>query len=231
MSVPRVVPASEWLTARKELQAAEEEAAQVLAAVAAKRRELPATAVTKDYAFEGPAGQVSLLDMFEGRSQLIVQHIMFDPDWAEGCPFCAFQADGVGHLAHLQARDVTFAAVSRAPIAKIEPFRQRMGWQFPWYSSFGSDFNYDFHVTLDPAIAPPEYDFRTMQELIDIGQPYFAGLGEKGGVSVFVRDGGKVLHTYSAYGAGPDLLVTTLNYLDLTPAGRPDMMPRHHDAY
>lgn|SRR5487761_718234 len=123
MGLPQVVSASEWRAARKELQAAEEQAASVLAAVHAKRRELPATKVAKDYVFESIAGKASLLDMFEGRRQLIIQHFMFDPSWEEGCPFCSYQADSVGHLAHLHARDITFAAVSRAPIGKIEPFR------------------------------------------------------------------------------------------------------------
>jgi predicted dithiol-disulfide oxidoreductase (DUF899 family) len=231
MSIPRIVSASEWRAARKELQAAEEEASRVLATVHVKRRELPATLVEKEYVFEGPSGKASLLDMFEGRRQLIIQHFMFDPDWNEGCPFCSYQADSVGHLAHLHARDITFVAVSRAPIGKIEPFRQRMGWAFPWYSSYGSDFNYDFHTTLDEAVAPMEYDYRTPRELIDIGQPYFAGAGEKGAVSVFFRDGDSVLHTYSAYGSAVDLLQGTDNYLDLTPLGRPDVMPSHHDSY
>jgi predicted dithiol-disulfide oxidoreductase (DUF899 family) len=235
MDLPKVVSASEWLAARKELQAAEEKAGRVLAAVSARRRELPATRVEKEYVFEGPAGKVSLLDMFEGRRQLIIHHFMFDPEWDEGCPFCSYLSDSVGHLSHLHARDVTFATVSRAPIGKIEPFRQRMGWAFPWYSSFGSVFNYDFHVTLNEAIVPMEYDYRTPKELISMGQPFFAQPGEKAAVSVFLRDGDSVLHTYTGYGSftglSMDLLQGTDNFLDLTPFGRPDMMPRHHDRY
>jgi predicted dithiol-disulfide oxidoreductase (DUF899 family) len=137
----------------------------------------------------------------------------------------------VGQLAHLHARNTTFAAVSRAAISRTEPFRRRMGWSFPGYSSLGSDFNHDFHVTLDEDVAPPEYNYRSPQELIDIGQGFFASPGEKGGVSVFVRDGGAVLHTYSAYGAGTDLLRGTDLYLDLTPLGRQDVEMRHHDEY
>ena len=175
---PRVVPAAEWLAARKELQAAEEEAVRTLQQIASQRREMPAVRIEKNYVFEGPDGEASLLDLFEGRTQLIVQHFMFDPAWDEGCPVCAFKADSVGHLAHLHARNTTFAAVSRAPISKIEPFRQRMGWTFPWYSSFGSEFNYDYQVTLDEAVAPIEYDYRSAQELIDRGQPWFAQPGE-----------------------------------------------------
>jgi predicted dithiol-disulfide oxidoreductase (DUF899 family) len=231
MSIPRVVSAPEWLAARKQLQLAEEQAVALLAEVSATRRELPATKVEKDYVFEGPAGTVSLLDMFEGRRQLLVQHFMFDPDWDEGCPLCSHQADSVPHLAHLHARDTTFAAVSRAPIGKIEPFRQRMGWTFPWYSSFGSEFNYDYHVTLDEAVAPIEYDYRPAQELIDRGQPWFAQPGEKGGVSVFYRDGDTVLHTHTTYGNAIDLLLASEMYLDLAPLGRNEEMPKHHDRY
>jgi predicted dithiol-disulfide oxidoreductase (DUF899 family) len=231
MSLPQVVSAADWLAARRKLQEAEEQAASALAQVTARRRELPAVRVVKEYLFDGPGGQASLLDLFEGRLQLIVQHFMFDPAWEEGCPLCSYQADSVGHLAHLHACETTFAVVSRAPISKIEPFRRRMGWSFPWYSSLGSDFNYDFHVTLDEDVAPIEYDYRSPQELTAIGQGFFARPGEKGGVSVFVRDGDTILHTYSAYGYGADLLNGTDLYLALTPLGRQDAPLRHHDKY
>jgi predicted dithiol-disulfide oxidoreductase (DUF899 family) len=230
---PRVVSAAEWLAARKELQAAEEEALQALEKIAARRRELPALAVEKDYVFEGPGGPASLLDLFEGRDQLIVQHFMFDPDWDEGCPVCSYQADNVGELGHLHARNTTYAAVSRAPVSKIEPFRQRMGWAFPWYSSFGSDFNYDFHVTNDEAVTPVEYNFRSAQELVDRGEPWAARPGEQGGLSVFRRDGDAVLRTWSGYGPVIQLLCTTDQLLDLTSLGRQDETAdlRHHDRY
>jgi predicted dithiol-disulfide oxidoreductase (DUF899 family) len=233
MSVPRIVSADEWLAKRKELLAAEEQAARALANVSERRRELPAIRVEKEYVFDGPAGRVSLLEMFDGRLQLIVQHFMFDPAWDEGCPVCSYQADSVGDLAHMHSHNTTFAAVSRAPIGKIEPFRERMGWSFPWYSSLGSDFNYDFHVTHDENVAPIEWNFRTKQELIDMGQPYFARPGEQGGVSVFYRDGDTVLHTYSGYSSVSDLLCGTDQYLDLTPLGRQDadVELRHHDRY
>jgi predicted dithiol-disulfide oxidoreductase (DUF899 family) len=123
------------------------------------------TEIDKQYAFEGKNGKASLLDLFEGRGQLLIYHFMFDPDWDEGCPSCSFLADNIGHLAHLHARDTTLAMVSRAPLARIEAFRQRMGWAVPWYSSFGSDFNYDFHVTLDQAVAPVEYNYRDVAAL------------------------------------------------------------------
>jgi predicted dithiol-disulfide oxidoreductase (DUF899 family) len=232
MSVPRIVSADEWLAERKDLLAAEEQAAEALEAVSERRRQLPAVRIEKEYVFDGPHGKVSLLDMFEGRRQLIVQHFMFDPAWDEGCPVCSYQADNVGNLAHLHARGTTYAAVSRAPISKIEPFRQRMGWSFPYYSSFGSDFNYDFHATHDEAVAPIEWNFRTKQELIDAGMPYFARPGEQGGYSVFYRDGDTVLHTYSGFMIS-DLLTATDQLLNLTPLGRQDetVELRHHDKY
>jgi predicted dithiol-disulfide oxidoreductase (DUF899 family) len=232
MSAPRIVSAGEWLSERKDLQAAEEQAARALADVSERRRNLPAVRVEKEYLFDGPAGTVSLPDMFEGRRQLLVQHFMFDPAWDQGCPVCSYQADNVGNLAHLHARSTTFAAVSRAPIGKIEPFRQRMGWAFPWYSSLSSDFNYDFHVTHDESVAPIEWNFRTKQELIDSGNEWAARPGEQGGVSVFYRDGDTVLHTYSGFMVA-DLLCATDQYLDLTPLGRQDadVELRHHDRY
>jgi predicted dithiol-disulfide oxidoreductase (DUF899 family) len=232
MSVPRIVPADEWLAARKELMAAEDQASKALANARERRAELPAVRVEKEYLFDGPAGQVSLLEMFEGRLQLIIQHFMFDPASDQGCPVCSYQADNIGDLAHLHARNTTFAAVSRAPIGKIEPFRQRMGWSFPWYSSLGGDFNYDFHVTHDENISPIEWNFRTKQELIDAGDAWAARPGEQGGVSVFYRDGDTVLRTYTGYTIA-DVLCTTDQYLDLTPLGRQDedVELRHHDKY
>jgi predicted dithiol-disulfide oxidoreductase (DUF899 family) len=233
MSLPRIVSAAEWVAARKELQTAEEDAVRTLGQIANRRREMPAVKIEKDYVFEGPDGKASLLDLFEGRTQLIVQHFMWDPAWDEGCPVCSYQADNVGDLAHLHARNTTYAAVSRPPISKIEPFRQRMGWTFPWYSSQESDFNYDFHVTLDDSVAPIEFNFRTAQELIDMGQPWNAEPGEKGGISVFLRDGDTVLRTWSGYGSITDLFCTTDILLDLTPLGRQDETVElvHHDKY
>jgi predicted dithiol-disulfide oxidoreductase (DUF899 family) len=156
---------------------------------------------------------------------------MFDPSWDEGCPYCSYAADSVGHLAHLHACDTTFAAVSRAPIGKIEAYRRRMGWSFPWYSSLGSDFNYDFHVTHDEDVAPIEYDFKTKEELIEAGQEWSIRPGEKGGLSVFLRDGDAVLHTYSDYGSIIGLTCGTDLYLGLTPFGRQDAALLRHDSY
>jgi predicted dithiol-disulfide oxidoreductase (DUF899 family) len=165
MDDPQVVSRDEWLASRRQLLAREKEFTRQRDALNAERRRLPMTEIDKQYAFEGKHGKASLLDLFEGRGQLLIYHFMFDPDWDEGCPSCSFLADNIGHLAHLHARDTTLAMVSRAPLARIEAFRQRMGWAVPWYSSFGSDFNYDFHVTLDQAVAPVEYNYRDVAAL------------------------------------------------------------------
>ncbi len=216
---PKIVSRDEWLAARKELLVKEKELTHYRDAVNAARRRLPMVRIEKDYVFEGPAGKASLLDLFEGRRQLIVYHFMFDPTWDEGCPSCSFLVDNIGHLAHLHACKTSLALVSRAPLAKIEPFKKRMGWTVPWYWSFGSDFNYDFHVTLNEAVAPVEYNYRDKAELIQKGESYFTQ-GESHGLSVFLRDGGSIFHTYSTYARGTDLLVGTYHYLDLTPLGR-----------
>ena len=221
MSLPQVASREEWLVARKELLAKEKEASRVRDALSAERRRLPMVRMTKEYLFEGPGGKATLADMFEGRRQLIVYHFMFDPSWDEGCNACSFLVDSMGHPAHLQARDTSLALVSRAPLAKIEAHKARMGWTVPWYSSFGSDFNYDFHVTSDEAVAPIEYNYRDKAALEQAGMAYVLG-GENPGLSVFLRTGDGVFHTYSTYSRGLDLLLNTYNYLDLTPLGRQD---------
>jgi predicted dithiol-disulfide oxidoreductase (DUF899 family) len=219
MDQPNVVSREEWLVARKELLAREKEATRARDALNAERRRLPMVRIDMEYVFDGPSGRTTLADMFEGRRQLIVYHFMFDPDWDEGCNSCSFLVDGMGHPSHLHARDTSVALVSRAPLAKLEAFKARMGWSIPWYSSHGSDFNYDFHATSDEAVAPVKYNYRDKAELTRAGLVYNLA-GEQWGVSVFYRHDGSVLHSYSSYGRGPDLLLTTYNYLDLTPLGR-----------
>jgi len=192
--------------------------------------------VAKPYRFEGSSGSVGLIELFDGRRQLIVYHFMFDPAWDEGCPMCSFLVDNVGHLSHLRdARDTSLVLVSRAPLAKLERFKTRMGWVVPWFSSFDTDFNYDFHVTLEEAVAPVEYNYREQIELEHVGMGWLNS-GEHHGLSVFLRDGHRVFHTYSTYARGGDLLLGTYNYLDLTPLGRQEEGPgphefRHHDRY
>ena len=240
----KVVSREEWIAARKDLLAKEKESTRLRDQLSAERRRLPMVKIDKEYVLQGPAGKLTLLGLFEGRRQLIIYHFMFDPTWDEGCPSCSFLVDNIGHLDHLHARKTSLALVSRAPLTKIEPFRKRMGWTIPWYSSYGSDFNYDFHVTLDEAVAPVEYNYRDKAALVQRGEAYFTQ-GESHGVSVFLRDGGDIFHTYSTYPRGADLLVGTYNYLDLTPLGRqedweepPDRgdgpfmhWVRHHDKY
>ena len=232
MSVPRVVSREEWLAARKQLLAREKALTRERDAVNAERRRLPVVEVGKQYNLEGPAGRVSLLDVFEGRRQLITYHFMWRWDLDAGCPSCSFLVDNIGHLAHLHAAGTTLAVVSRGPWPALSRFWSRMGWTVPVYSSFGSDFNYDFHVTLDESVAPVEYNYQTKAELEAAGQPW-AAEGEQPGVSVFLRDGTQVLHTYSSYARGGDLLLGTFNYLDLTPLGRQFHVGQvsYHDSY
>jgi predicted dithiol-disulfide oxidoreductase (DUF899 family) len=235
MDRPRVVSREEWLVARRQLREKEREAAAANEALNAERRLLPMVELDKEYVFDSAAGKVTLLDMFEGRRQLIVYHFMFDPDWDEGCMHCSYLVDSVGHPAHIHARDTTLAIVSRAPQPKIDAFKARMGWTLPWYSSFGGDFNYDFHATLDEAVAPIEYDFKDKETLERNGETWFMS-GEQGGLSVFYRDSDTVFHAYSTYGDGTDPLHTADNFLVLTPLGRQDDPEwrgwlRHHDRY
>jgi predicted dithiol-disulfide oxidoreductase (DUF899 family) len=231
MELPKVVSRDVWLAARKELLAKEKAWNRQRDALSAERRRLPMVKVDKEYVFQGPEGRRTLADLFEGRRQLLVYHFMFGPDYEEGCPSCSFVADSfAGSLVHLAARDTAFAAISRAPLDKIEPFRRRMGWSFPWLSSFGTDFNYDFQVTLDEHHT--EYNYAPVS-----AQPASRPQeGEREGLSVFVRDGQQLFHTYSTYQRGLDPLLNTYNFLDLTPLGRQEgdgimRWLRHHDRY
>jgi predicted dithiol-disulfide oxidoreductase (DUF899 family) len=223
MALPDVVSREEWRKARIELLAEEKALTRARDAVSTKRRELPMVRIDKDYRFEGPDGTVSLLDMFEGRSQLLMQHFMFDPEWEDGCPSCSAGADEIsdGMLRHLHIRDTTFAAVSRAPLVKIERYKAKRGWSFPWYSSHGSDFNYDFHVSLDPARAPVEYNFRGPDELRETGSGWLLdGPTEQPGHSTFLAVDGVVYHTYSSYARGAEWFGGSYAALDLTALGR-----------
>jgi predicted dithiol-disulfide oxidoreductase (DUF899 family) len=215
MTLPQVVSQEEWLAARKALLVKEKELTRARDALVAERRELPMVEITKPYEFEGPSGRTTLLDLFEGRLQLILGHFMFDPRWDDGCPSCSAGADEVapGLLDHLHTRDTTLAYVSRAPLAKIEDYKARKGWTFPWYSSYGSDFNYDFHVTLDESVAPLEYNFRPLD--VDWEQPV-----EMPGTSCFLREGSKVFRTYSSFARGAEQTGGSYYFLDLTALGR-----------
>jgi predicted dithiol-disulfide oxidoreductase (DUF899 family) len=238
MDSPRVVSRDEWLAARTDLLAQEKEASRAKDALDARRRALPMVEVDKKYVFAGPDGAAGLLDLFDGRRQLIVYNFMWRgaasgfPAEDQGCPTCSFLADGIGDLSHLHACDTTLVLVSRAPLASIERFRQRMGWAVPWYSSLGSDFNYDFHVSFDEDAAPLEYNYKDKAAL-ERDMPYIRSGGDAHGVSVFLRDGDRVFHTYSAYSRGVDSLLATYNYLDLTPLGRQKHVSEflYHDRY
>ncbi|MGO9883281.1 MAG: DUF899 domain-containing protein [Solirubrobacteraceae bacterium] len=221
MSLPEVVAREQWLAARLELLEQEKELVHARDRVNAERRRLPMVLIEKDYRFEGPSGVVGLLDLFDGRSQLIVGHFMFDPSWDEGCPSCTVGADELsrGHLEHLHARDTTFAYVSRAPFAKLEEYRRRRGWSFPWYSSHGSDFNYDFKVTIDETVALAQYNYRTRDDYRRLGQEFEMN-GEWPGRSCFLRDGDRVYHTYSVYARGLETMGGSYYLLDETALGR-----------
>ncbi len=216
-NLPEVVTREEWLSARKELLEKEKQLTHQWEQVNADRRRLPMVAIDKDYTFESTEGSVTLTDLFEGRQQLIIYHFMFDPVWDEGCPGCSFLADNIGNLAHLHARDTTLILVSRSPVSKIEAYKKRMGWNIPWVSSLNNDFNYDFHVTIDAQKGSTEYNYKQTSEL---GKNWEGWSGETPGISIFLKKGTEVFHTYSAYARGLEPLVGTLMYLDLTPFGR-----------
>jgi predicted dithiol-disulfide oxidoreductase (DUF899 family)/uncharacterized damage-inducible protein DinB len=229
----KVTAPAEWLKARRELLTKEKEFTRLRDEISQRRRELPWEKVDKPYVFEGPRGKESLADLFDGRSQLIIYHFMFGPDWKEGCPSCSFLADSFdGSVVHLAQRDTTFVAVSRAPLAQIEAFKKRMGWRFKWLSSSGSDFNFDYQVSATKEDAAKDkvyynYDFTEFPS------------DERPGASVFYKDeDGKVFHTYSVYARGLDILLNAYNWLDMTPKGRneqdlphPMAWVRHHDRY
>jgi predicted dithiol-disulfide oxidoreductase (DUF899 family) len=192
--LPQIVSPAEWQTAREQLLLKEKAATRARDALAAERRRLPMVKIDKDYIFEAADGHARLIDMFDGRRQLIVVHVMFGPGWEEGCVGCSMSVDDIGHPSHLHARNTSLVLVSRAPQAKLRPYQRRMGWTVPWYSSFGTDFNSDFGVTV--------------------------GEDEKSGVSVFLRDGDAVYRTYFTSGRGDEMLGTVWSFLDLTPFGR-----------
>jgi predicted dithiol-disulfide oxidoreductase (DUF899 family) len=233
METHKIVSHDEWVAARKAHLADEKAFSRARDALSRKRRELPWERVEKTYGFEGPNGKETLADLFAGKSQLIVYHFMLGPDWEEGCPSCSLLADHFdGAVIHLGQRDVAFVVVSRAPLPQIEKFRRRMGWQFKWVSSFGSDFNFDFQVSATPeekANGTATYNYAETTFPSD----------ERPGASVFYQtSAGEIFHTYSSYGRGLDILIGVYNLLDLAPKGRDEAglsygmaWVRHHDKY
>jgi predicted dithiol-disulfide oxidoreductase (DUF899 family) len=219
MSLPEIVDREQWTRARVALLEQEKAMTKARDEVSAARRRLPMVEVTEDYRFTAADGSTrTLLDLFEGRHQLIVDHYMFDPEWEDGCLSCAGRVDQYGNTAHLNERDTTIAVVSRAPIEKIERWKAKMGWTFPWYSSHGSRFNFDYGVSFDATVEDPSYNYRSAAEWGDRGMP--VPQGEVHGTSVFLRDGERVFHTYSTYGRGTEQVGGTHYYLDMTALGR-----------
>lgn len=216
---PPIASPVQWLAARKRLLQREKEVTRHSDRIAAARRRLPMVKIEKDYVFDGPGGKRRLRDLFGGRRQLIVYHFMFDPAWTKGCPGCTGYVDALGDLSMLAERDTAFVLISRAPLAKLRAYRKKRGWDVPWFSSFGSDFNYDFHVTLDDSVRPIEYNYRSQAELIARHGPNLVA-GEVHGISVFFRLENAIYHTYSAYARGVEGVTDSYRLLDLTPYGR-----------
>ncbi len=225
MSLPRIATREEWLRARRELLAEEKDLTRQRDELSAHRRNQPMVEIEKDYRFVSSGGPIRLIDMFEGRDQLIIYHFMFHPEWEEGCSSCTAGTDELspGFLDHLHVRDTTYAMVSRAPLAKLERWKVKRGWDLPWYSSDGSDFNYDFGVTIDASRGFDEYNFRTLDEYASMGQesmktadqPY-----DMPGLSCFLQVDGRVFHTYSQYARGLESTGGSYYFLDLTALGR-----------
>ncbi|SHG31183.1 DUF899 domain-containing protein [Bradyrhizobium erythrophlei] len=215
MQPHQIVSREEWIAARKTHLDREKEFTKARDRLSEERRALPWVKVGKAYLFDGPAGKATLADLFWGRSQLVVQHFMFAPDWTEGCKSCSFWADGFERMVpHLAARDTTLVAVSRAPLAKLDAFRARMGWTFDWYSSAANDFNHDYAVSFTPD------EIKSGGKIYNFGTSGF-GVEEAPGISVFYRDEeGNVFHTYSCFARGLDMMNAAYHYLDLTPLGR-----------
>jgi len=227
----KVVSSEQWLAARKSFLAKEKEFTRLRDELARERRELPWVKVEKGYTFDGPEGRETLSDLFAGRGQLVVNHFMFGPDWNEGCPSCSFWADTYnGNFVHLEHRDATFVVVSRAPLAKLEAYRKRMGWSFKWVSSLNTDFNRDYHVSFTP---------EEQKTAVYNYKPGNVGSSELPGVSVFAQaEDGQIFHTYSCYARGLDNLNGAYQLLDLLPKGRdeqglphPMAWVRRHDRY
>jgi predicted dithiol-disulfide oxidoreductase (DUF899 family) len=225
MSLPRIATRAEWQRVRNELLAKEKNLTRRHDEISVDRRNLPMVEVEENYRFIGPDGTIGLIDMFEGRDQLIVYHFMFHPEWEEGCSSCTAGTDELspGFFEHLRVRDTTYAMVSRAPWAKLEGWKAKRGWEVPWYSSDGSDFNYDFGVTIDVSRGFDEYNYRTLDEYASMGQesmktadqPY-----DMPGLSCFLQVDGRVFHTYSQYARGLESTGGSYYFLDLTVLGR-----------
>ena len=234
MAYPDVVTREQWLSARKRLLEQEKKSTRERDALNAERRRLPMVAVEKEYVFDGPDGKVALADLFGDRRQLIVQHVMFGPDWDAACPGCTagINETSDGMLTHLKSRDTNFVLVSRAPLEKLRQYQAKMGWTIPWYSSYGSDFNYDYQATVDKERRQLVYNYKEQPDLLEDEDST-----EVPGFSFFLRDGDQVFHTYSTWARGTDIVGSAYSYLDLTALGRQEeweepkgRAPKPHEA-
>ncbi len=216
---PKIVSRDAWLAERRKLLEHEKELTRHGDRINAERRRLPMVKLEKDYVFDGPEGKRRLGELFDGRRQLIVYHFMYDPEWERGCPGCTGYVNALGDLSMLNERDTSFVIISRAPLAKLLAFKALKGWRTPWHSSFSTDFNYDFHVTLDEKVAPIEYNYRNKAEMEALKGPNSTE-GEGHGLSVFFRVGDDIFHTYSTYARGTESLTDAYRLLDMTPYGR-----------
>ncbi|HMJ77009.1 MAG TPA: DUF899 domain-containing protein [Iamia sp.] len=223
MSLPEIVSPDEWRAARIALLEEEKALTRARDQLSTHRRQMPMVKIEADYRFTGPDGvEANLVDLFDGQAQLIVSHFMFEPEWTDGCPSCTAGAEEMadGLREHLARRDTRLVYVSRAPIEKIEAYKAKKGWTFPWYSSFGSRFNYDFHVTIDESVMPGEYNYRSQADWAEQDPAWAGWSGEQPGTSCFLRVGDDVFHTYSVYGRGAEWVGGAYAYLDLTALGR-----------
>ena len=216
---PPIVTDVDWLSARTGHLAREKALTRELDRLRAERRRLPMVKVEKDYVFDGQEGRRTLLELFAGQRQLIVYHFMFDPKWEKGCAGCTGHIDALGDLSMLGQRNTTFVTISRAPLPKLAAYQAARGWDIRWYSSYGCDFNYDFHVTLDEKVLPIEYNYRSKAEM-EARSGSSAPSGELPGVSVFFRLDDEIFHTYSTYARGTENITNAYELLDVTPYGR-----------
>ncbi|RYG72324.1 DUF899 domain-containing protein [bacterium] len=219
-AAPKVVSREEWIAARQEHLAQEKELTRRSDALHAERRRLPMVKIEKEYSFDTFSGKKSLAELFDGKKQLVVYHFMFDPKWDKGCPGCTGLVDALGDLSLLGERNTAFSLISRAPLEKLEGYKKERGWEQPWVSSFGSDFNYDFFATLDREESPQQFEAWEAAKYYKPHPEHSTFQGEQHGFSVFFREGEELFHTYSTFARGAENMTNSYALLDMTPYGR-----------